>query len=105
MSIPVRLNVDSDLMKHRCLSCQRWLMAAAERSTAKNRQAVVTGQSGLALPAQFFLLGSLIPLKVHFREVAALVRASSGLCFSRFQDMDDRIKKNVKEDNYGLSGS
>jgi len=105
MAIPVQLNVDSDLMKHRCLSCQRWLMAAAERSTAKNRQAVVTGQSGLALPAQFFLLGSLIPLKVHFREVAALERASSGLCFSRFPDMDDRIKKNVKEDNYGLSGS
>ena len=105
MAIPIRLNVDSDLMKHRCLSCQRWLMAAAERSTAKNRQAVVTGPSGLALPAQFFLLGSLIPLKVHFREVAALERASSGLCFSRFPDMDDRIKKNVKEDNYGLSGS
>ena len=105
MAIPVRLNVDSDLMKHRCLSCQRWLMAAAERSTAKNRQAVVTDPSGLALPAQFFLLGSLIPLKVHFREVAALERASSGLCFSRFPDMDDRIKKNVKEDNYGLSGS
>jgi hypothetical protein len=51
------------------------------------------------------LLGSLIPLKVHFREVEALERASSGLCFSRFPDMDDRIKKNVKEDNYGLSGS
>ena len=105
MAIPVQLNVDLDLMKHRCLSCQRWLMAAAERATAKNRQAVVTGQSGPALPAQFFLLGSLIPLKVHFREVAALERASSGLCFSRFPDMDDRIKKNVKEDNYGLSGS
>ena len=105
MAIPVRLNVDSDLMKHRCQSCQRWLMAAAERSTAKNRQAVVTCPSGLALPAQFFLLGSLIPLKVHFREVAALVRASSGLGFSRFPGMDDRIKKNVKEDNYGLSGS
>ena len=105
MAIPVRLNVDSDLIKHRCQSCQRWLMAAAEMSTAKNRQAIVTCQSGLALPAQIFMLGSLIPLKVHFREVAALVRASSGLCFSRFPDMDDRIKKNVKEDNYGLSGS
>ena len=105
MAIPVQLNVDSDLMKHRCLSCQRWLMAAAERSTAKKRQAIVTDPKGLALPAHFFLLGSLIPLKVHFREVAALERASSGLCFSRFPDMDDRIKKNVKEDNYGLSGS
>ena len=105
MAIPVQLNVDSDLMKHHCLSCQRWLMAAAERSTAKKRQAIVTDPKGLALPAHFFLLGSLIPLKVHFREVAALERASSGLCFSRFPDMDDRIKKNVKEDNYGLSGS
>ena len=105
MAIPVQLNVDLDLMKHRCLGCLGWLMAAAERSTAKKRQAIVTDQKGLALPAHFFLLGSLIPLKVHFREVAALERASSGLCFSRFPDMDDRIKKNVKEDNYGLSGS
>ena len=105
MAIPVQLNVDLDLMKHRCLSCLAWLMAAAERSTAKKRQAIVTDPKGLALPAHFFLLGSLIPLKVHFREVAALERASSGLCFSRFPDMDDRIKKNVKEDNYGLSGS
>ena len=92
MAIPVQLNVDLDLMKHRCLSCQRWLMAAAERSTAKNRQAVVTGQSGLALPAQFFLLGSLIPLKVHFREVAALERASSGLCLSGVPGTDGRFK-------------
>ena len=105
MAISFRLNADSDLMKHRCLGCLAWLMAAAERSTAKKRQAIVTDPKGLALPAHFFLLGSLIPLKVHFREVAALVRASSGLCFSRFPDMDDRIKKNVKEDNYGLSGS
>ena len=105
MAIPVQLNVDLDLMKHRCLGCLAWLMAAAERSTAKKRQAIVTDPKGLALPAHFFLLGSLIPLKVHFREVAALVRASSGLCLSRFPDMDDRIKKNVKEDNYGLSGS
>jgi hypothetical protein len=67
-------------------------MAAAERSTAKNRQAVVTCQSGLALPAQFFLLGSLIPLKVHFREVAALERASSGLCFSGVPGTDGRFK-------------
>jgi len=92
MAIPVQLNVDLDLMKHRCLSCQRWLMAAAERSTAKKRQAVVTGQSGLALPAQFFLLGSLIPLKVHFREVAALGRASSGLCLSGIPGTDGRFK-------------
>ena len=105
MAISFRLNADSDLMKHRCLGCLAWLMAAAERSTAKKRQAIVTDPKGLALPAHFFLLGSLIPLKVHFREVAALVRASSGLCFSRFPGMDDRIKKNVKEDNYGLSGS
>ena len=105
MAISFRLNADSDLMKHRCLGCLAWLMAAAERSTAKKRQAIVTDPKGLALPAHFFLLGSLIPLKVHFREVAALERASSGLCFSRFPDMDDRIKKNVKEDNYGLSGS
>ena len=93
MAIPVQLNVDLDLMKHRCLGCLAWLMAAAERSTAKKRQAIVTDPKGLALPAHFFLLGSLIPLKVHFREVAALERASSGLCFSRFPDMDDRIKK------------
>ena len=93
MAIPVQLNVDLDLMKHRCLGCLAWLMAAAERSTAKKRQAIVTDPKGLALPAHFFLLGSLIPLKVHFREVAALGRASSGLCFSRFPDMDDRIKK------------
>ena len=105
MAIPVQLNVDLDLMKHRCLGCLAWLMAAAERSTAKKRQAIVTDPKGLALPAHFFLLGSLIPLKVHFREVAALERASSGLCFSRFPGMDDRIKKNVKEDNYGLSGT
>ena len=105
MAISFRLKADSDLMKHRYLGCLAWLMAAAERSTAKKRQAIVTDPKGLALPAHFFLLGSLIPLKVHFREVAALVRASSGLCFSRFPGMDDRIKKNVKEDNYGLSGT
>ena len=96
MAIPVQLNVDLDLMKHRCLGCLAWLMAAAERSTAKNRQAVVTGQSGLALPAQFFLLGSLIPLKVHFREVAALERASSGLCFSGVPGTDGRFKNFMK---------
>ena len=92
MAIPVQLNVDSDLMKHRCLSCQRWLMAAAERSTAKKHQAIVTDPKGLALPAHFFLLGSLIPLKVHFREVAALGRASSGLCLSGVPGTDGRFK-------------
>ena len=68
MAIPVQLNVDLDLMKHRCLGCLAWLMAAAERSTAKKRQAIVTDPKGLALPAHFFLLGSLIPLKVNFME-------------------------------------
>lgn len=91
MAIPVQLNVDLDLMKHRCLSCQRWLMAAAERSTAKKRQAIVTDPKGLALPAHFFLLGSLIPLKVHFREVAALGRASSGLYLSGVPGTDGRF--------------
>ena len=92
MAIPVQLNVDSDLMKHRCLGCLAWLMAAAERSTAKKRQAIVTDPKGLALPAHFFLLGSLIPLKVHFREVAALGRASSGLCLSGVPGTDGRFK-------------
>ena len=105
MTIPVRSGSNPDLIKRHCQGIRWVLLAAAERSTAKKRQAVVTDFKGLALPAHFFLLGSLIPLKVHFREVAALERASSGLCFSRFPDMDDRIKKNVKEDNYGLSGS
>lgn len=105
MAIPVQLNVDLDLMKHRCLSCQRWLMAAAERSTAKKRQAVVTDFKGLALPAHFFLLGSLIPLKVHFREVAALVRASSGLCLSGVSEADGSFKNFRKDYNYGISGS
>ena len=92
MAIPVQLNVDLDLMKHRCLGCLAWLMAAAERSTAKKHQAIVTDPKGLALPAHFFLLGSLIPLKVHFREVAALVRASSGLCLSGVPGTDGRFK-------------
>jgi len=92
MAIPVQLNVDLDLMKHRCLGCLAWLMAAAERSTAKKRQAIVTDPKGLALPAHFFLLGSLIPLKVHFREVAALGRASSGLCLSGVPGTDGRFK-------------
>ena len=96
MAIPVQLNVDSDLMKHRCLGCLAWLMAAAERSTAKKRQAIVTDPKGLALPAHFFLLGSLIPLKVHFREVAALGRASSGLCFSGVPGTDGRFKNFMK---------
>ena len=50
MAISFRLNADSDLMKHRCLGCLAWLMAAAERSTAKKRQAIVTDPKGLALP-------------------------------------------------------
>lgn len=91
MAIPVQLNVDLDLMKHRCLGCLAWLMAAAERSTAKKRQAIVTDPKGLALPAHFFLLGSLIPLKVHFREVAALGRASSGLYLSGVPGTDGRF--------------
>ena len=96
MAIPVQLNVDLDLMKHRCLGCLAWLMAAAERSTAKKRQAIVTDPKGLALPAHFFLLGSLIPLKVHFREVAALGRASSGLCLSGVPGTDGRFKNFMK---------
>ena len=105
MAISFRLNADSDLMKHRCLGCLAWLMAAAERSTAKKRQAVVTDSKGLALPAHFFLLGSLIPLKVHFREVAALVRASSGLYLSGVSEADGSFKIFRKDYNYGLSGS
>ena len=105
MAISFRLNADSDLMKHRCLGCLAWLMAAAERSTAKKRQAIVTDPKGLALPAHFFLLGSLIPLKVHFREVAALVRASSGLCLSGVSEADGSFKNFRKENNYGISGS
>ena len=105
MAIPVQLNVDLDLMKHRCLGCLAWLMAAAERSTAKKRQAIVTDPKGLALPAHFFLLGSLIPLKVHFREVAALVRASSGLCLSGVSEADGSFKNFRKDYNYGISGS
>ena len=105
MAISFRLNADSDLMKHRCLGCLAWLMAAAERSTAKKRQAVVTDFKGLALPAHFFLLGSLIPLKVHFREVAALVRASSGLCLSGVSEADGSFKNFRKDYNYGISGS
>ena len=105
MAISFRLNADSDLMKHRCLGCLAWLMAAAERSTAKKRQAIVTDPKGLALPAHFFLLGSLIPLKVHFREVAALVRASSGLCLSGVSEADGSFKNFRKDYNYGISGS
>ena len=105
MAISFRLNADSDLMKHRCLGCLAWLMAAAERSTAKKRQAIVTDPKGLPLPAHFFLLGSLIPLKVHFREVAALVRASSGLCLSGVSEADGSFKKFRKDYNYGISGS
>ena len=105
MAISFRLNADSDLMKHRCLGCLAWLMAAAERSTAKKRQAIVTGPKGLALPAHFFLLGSLIPLKVHFREVAALGRASSGLCLSGVSEADGSFKNFRKDYNYGISGS
>ena len=105
MAISFRLNADSDLMKHRCLGCLAWLMAAAERSTAKKRQAIVTDPKGLALPAHFFLLGSLIPLKVHFREVAALVKASSGLCLSGVSEADGSFKNFRKDYNYGISGS
>ena len=105
MAISFRLNADSDLMKHRCLGSLAWLMAAAERSTAKKRQAIVTDPKGLALPAHFFLLGSLIPLKVHFREVAALVRASSGLCLSGVPEADGSFKNFRKDYNYGISGS
>ena len=105
MAISFRLKADSDLMKHRCLGCLAWLMAAAERSTAKKRQAIVTDPKGLALPAHFFLLGSLIPLKVHFREVAALVRASSGLYLSGVSEADGSFKNFRKDYNYGLSGS
>ena len=105
MAISFRLKADSDLMKHRCLGCLAWLMAAAERSTAKKRQAIVTDPKGLALPAHFFLLGSLIPLKVHFREVAALGRASSGLCLSGVPEADSSFKKFRKDYNYGISGS
>lgn len=105
MTIPVRPGSNPDLMKHRCRSVRRALMAAAERSTAKKRQAVVSDPRGLALPAHFFLLGSLIPLKVHFREVAALVRASSGLCLSGVSEADGSFKNFRKEYNYGISGS
>ena len=105
MAISFRLNTDSDLMKHRCLGCLAWLMAAAERSTAKKRQAIVTDPKGLALPAHFFLLGSLIPLKVHFREVAALVRASSGLCLAGVSEANGSFKNIRKDYNYGISGS
>lgn len=105
MTIPVRSGSNPDLIKRRCQGIRWVLLAAAERSTAKKRQAVVTDFKGLALPAHFFLLGSLIPLKVHFREVAALVRASSGLCLSGVSEADGSFKKNRKDYNYGLSGS
>ena len=105
MTIPVRSGSNPDLIKRRCQGIRWVLLAAAERSTAKKRQAVVTDFKGLALPAHFFLLGSLIPLKVHFREVAALVRASSGLCLSGVPEADGSFKKFRKDYNYGISGS
>lgn len=105
MTIPVRSGSHPDLIKRRCQGIRWVLLAAAERSTAKKRQAVVTDFKGLALPAHFFLLGSLIPLKVHFREVAALVRASSGLCLSGVSEADGSFKNFRKDYNYGISGS
>ena len=92
MTIPVRSGSNPDLIKRRCQGIRWVLLAAAERSTAKKHQAIVTDPKGLALPAHFFLLGSLIPLKVHFREVAALGRASSGLCLSGVPGTDGRFK-------------
>lgn len=105
MTIPVRSGSNPDLITRRCQGIRWVLLAAAERSTAKKRQAVVTDFKGLALPAHFFLLGSLIPLKVHFREVAALVRASSGLCLSGVPETDNSFKNFRKDYNYGISGS
>ena len=105
MTIPVRSGSNPDLIKRHCQGIQWVLLAAAERSTAKKCQAVVTDSMGLALPAHFFLLGSLIPLKVHFREVAALVRASSGLYLSGVSEADGSFKIFRKDYNYGLSGS
>ena len=90
MTIPVRSGSHPDLIKRRCQGI-RWVLLAAAK--------------GLALPAHFFLLGSLIPLKVHFREVAALVRASSGLCLSGVPEADSSFKNFRKDYNYGISGS
>ena len=69
MTIPVRSGSHPDLIKRRCQGIRWVLLAAAERSTAKKRQAVVTDFKGLALPAHFFLLGSLIPKTRKSREL------------------------------------
>ena len=105
MTIPVRSGSNPDLIKRHCQGIRWVLLAAAERSPATQRQTVVTDLKGLALPAHIFLLGSLIPLKVHFREVTALVRASSGLCLSGVSEADGSFKKFRKDYNYGISSS